>query len=475
MSEKSKTKKNLAELKDFFRNVRYFLFADSLEEAKYRVKVEKELKNQIKPAVRFGLVIILICVFIFGIWGGTAPLDSASIASGFITLSGNRKTIQHFEGGVIEKILVKEGDRVKEGQELVILNPTHPRSELHSILSYLRAATALEKRLIAESQEQDSIDFSSNFLDPSIPEVQTLIRNQQSLFESKNKAFHASINVLKQRILQSQESIKGFQAQLRSNQERRKLNEQQLQSIQALFDKGLATKTSLLDFQRIKQELEGQNGEIASKISEAKEVIIGSESQILNTIQEHKSKISEEYKSNHERLLDYEEKYNRWKDVLERTIIRAPNSGIITSLSYHTVGGIVGPGSKIMDIVPEDDELIAEVRVLPQDIDSIRVGTIAKVQLNAYKQRLVPRISGEVIYVSADKVVNERVASPGEPPQYYVAKIKIDPESINSLSVKVELQPGMPVTAFLVKGTRTFLQYLISPITDSFHKAFKEA
>jgi len=158
-------------------------------------------------------------------------------------------------------------------------------------------------------------------------------------------------------------------------------------------------------------------------------------------------------------------------DVLERKVVKAPVSGIVADLQVHTIGGVIAPGAKIMDIVPEDQKLIVESEVNTQDIESIHVGMIAKISVDAYKSRLVPRLNGKVIYVSADKTFDPR--NPQVPP-HYIARIEIDDNEINNLVADVKLYPGMPVSVFIVKGTRTFLQYLLSPITDSFYKAFKE-
>jgi len=153
---------------------------------------------------------------------------------------------------------------------------------------------------------------------------------------------------------------------------------------------------------------------------------------------------------------------------VERSEIKSPVDGVVTDMQYHTIGGVIASGHKILDIIPQDGNLIVEAKVKLQDIDSIYPGLLAKVQLGAYKSRLVPRIEGKVIYVSADKSTDQQGNS------FYITRIEIDEEQFNRLSATIKLHPGMPVTVFIVKGTRTFLEYLISPIRDSFFKAFKE-
>ena len=183
-----KAEKPISGIKLFFSAAKRFLISKSAEEAKYRKKIENKLAKQVKPAVFFGIISISICLGFFVMWGGFAPLDSAVVAEGAIILSGNHKTIQHLEGGVIEEIFVKDGQEVKADEVLIKLNDTAAKSHVHVILSQLRFAKALEKRLVAEEQDAEEIDFDDGILDLEDKEVQTLIKNQESLFKLKRKA-----------------------------------------------------------------------------------------------------------------------------------------------------------------------------------------------------------------------------------------------------------------------------------------------
>jgi HlyD family type I secretion membrane fusion protein len=244
----------------------------------------------------------------------------------------------------------------------------------------------------------------------------------------------------------------------------------ELETQKDLLKKGLALKPRVNELQSRLDELTGRKAQLETQISNLKQSIAEAELEMLNTETEFQQHVANEYKENHAQLLEIREKYNAAVDRLKRTKIKAPSDGIITDLQYFTVGGVVSPGSKILDIVPQDDTLLVEAEVNPQDIDSIHIGLLARVQLQAYKARLVPRISGEVVYISAD-VITER--GTGKPP-YYIVKVKLSQEEIRSLVADIKLYPGMPASVFIVKGERTFLQYLISPIRDSFYKAFKE-
>ena len=466
--EKKASKLNL--LKNFFVHIKIFLIAKTVEEAKYRKKIENKLVKQIKPAVIFGGIAITICLSLFIIWGGLAPLDSAAIAEGVIIVSGNHKTIQHLEGGIIEEIFVKEGQIVKKNDNLIKLSDTSAKASVQVILSQLRFAMALEKRLIAEEQNDDDIDFNDAVLDAKDKEVQVLLKNQKALFNLNKKALQVQMDVYNQRVLQKNEEIHAYEAKLEAITSRLAIAKEQFDITNELYKKGLESKTRLLHFQERYEELEGEMHSIKASIARAKEEIYETDLHKVHAENDFKQKTAEKYRENHVRVLELAHKLQYAQDVLDRTMIKAHNAGMITGLEYHTIGGVIQQGGKVMDIVPQDDKLIIEAYVLPQFIESVYVGLEAKVQLNAYKSRLVPRILGKVIYVSADRFINQNNGQ-----SFYTIKVELDEDSIKSVNTDIKLYPGMPVTVFIVKGTRTFLQYIISPIVDSFHKAFKEA
>lgn len=456
--------------KKLYEEINNFMKGANPEEAKYIMQYSLDLKKQIYKPIKFTFTVIGVAFGFFIVWGSLAPLDSAVVAPGNIVLSGNRKTIQHKEGGIIQAILVKDGEVVKENQPLVILNDTSDKARLQISLSRLRATKAIEQRLLAEKFDEEKIDFSDPIFDREVPEVEKIIKNQQSLFESKRKAYHGKKDIYNQKIVEQREQIKGLEAMLRSYESQFKILQEQYRNLETLFNKGYAKKTELLEQRRRVQELEGRVGQIKADIANAHETISENQLHIISLENENQKEVDDELKETYSKILDLKEQYEADKDILERTVIKAPNAGIITGLKFHTVGGVVGQGAPLLEIIPQDDKLIVEARIEPKDIESVREGLKAKVQLSAYKTRLVPRIDGEVIYVSADTLEDKSKPQPF----YYIAKVEIKPEEIESINYDIKLQPGMPAETFIIKGERTFLQYLLSPILDSFHKAFKE-
>lgn len=461
---------SMKDMKEFWQSLKAFLFATSLEKSQYFIQVKGDLNKQIASPIKFAKWIIGVTIFFFGIWGGLAPLDSAITAPGSVVLSSNRQIVQYDNHGIIKNILVKDGDSVMKDQPLIELNAAQASANMNIFLSQLRTTTAIEKRLLTEEEGLSDIDFTSPYLNQNDDEVKRLIANQQQLFQVRREMHQAGLEAITKQIEQGHDKIAGEKGQLKSIQAQLGNARTNLHDAEKLFQSGAVNKLYLSQAQDMVQKLEGEVSRITASISITERGILEAKIKLLNLRNEFMNKIEEEYKQNHIMLLEVEQKYNTAKDMLERTTIKAPVDGVISSMTYHTVGGVISPGVKLMEIIPQDDDLVIDSFVSPNEVNSLRVGIPVKIQLNPYKQRLVPRIDGEVIYVSANTILNEQAKQ-----EFFLVKVKIHKAAIEKLNSDVKLLPGMPVTVFLIRGTRTFLQYLISPIIDSFHRAFKEA
>lgn len=428
-----------------------------------------DLKKHISFPLKCTYIIIAIAIGFFILWGSFAKLDSAAVAQGFVALSDKHKTIQHLEGGIIDQILIKEGDAVEENQTLLILNDTNAKAKLQMILSQLRASKAIESRLLSEKFNNNFIDYGDPLLSEDSPEIQKIINTQNDIFKTRTQSVKGKLSILSQKIIQYKEQIKGLEIQQHALNSQFLILQEETVSMQNLYDKAYAPKSDLLDIKKRSLEIEGRIGEISGNIGSINQAIAETELQILDFQNDNQNEINDSLQKTELQIADLQEQFQAAKDVLERTVIKAPQSGIITGLQYFTRGGVIAPGSKIMDIVPQNDELLVEAHIMPKDMESINIGLRSKVQLSAYKSRLVPRVEGEVIYFSADRIEDDKTRYP-----YYIARIRIKPETLNKINYDVKLYPGMPADVFIVKGERTFLQYMISPITDSLHRAFKE-
>ena len=441
---------------------------------------QSSLKKIIKSTTSKSIFLMLLFVFLFCIWGGFAPLDSSAVAPGHIVVSMNHKTIQHLEGGIIGSINVGDGDFVDMGDILIKLNDTKAKTDLQRLETRWNAELATRCRLIAERDKLPEIIFgdSDTLFSNARRDEGNIIRNiradQIALFEARKEEMRSKLAILEQRVAQYTEEKNGLVGQKESLAKQLVIMQKDLTNTSKLFKQGLATKPRFLELERSVENMHGNLIQISSKIIAADEKISESKLDILATKNSFYKSVIDELKDTQLTILDIEEQIRTTQDTLKRTEIRAPVSGIVTDLNYHTLGGVITPGSKILDIVPKDDKLLMEVRVRSQDIDSIYVGMLAKVQLGVYKSRMMPRINGKVIYISADSIEDSTMSTPNGG-TYYKARIELNDEELERGILKeIDLYPGMPGTAFLVKGTRTFFQYIVGPISDSLNKAFIE-
>ena len=327
-----------------------------------------------QPIIVGGWMMIFVFGFL-GLWAAFAPLASAAIAPGKIILSGNKKTIQHLEGGIVEEIYVREGQTIKAGQPLIRLNETAARARMDLFGKQYQTARATEARLIAERDDTPEIAFPDELLNPEKP-TQTLteiIISQKRLFESRRASVQGQAKVLEQKKAQFREEIVGLQAQIDSASEQIALLAEEIRAVRKLLKQGNAQKPRLLALQRQQASLKGDRGNFKARISRAEQSIAEADLQIINGRNEFANKVATEKRETVDKIADLQERLKASADIIDRIIINAPLSGIITALKVHTIGGVIRPGDAIMEIVPID-ELLVEAKVSPQDIDVVRPG-----------------------------------------------------------------------------------------------------
>ncbi len=421
-----------------------------------------------------GIVIMALSVMGFGVWGNTAPIAGAVVASGVFVATGQNKMIQHLEGGVIKEILVREGDVVEPGQTLVELDQTAARAELRRLLLRGARLTAMDARLQTEMREEEDVRFPADLAilaDDS--EVKEIIKTQALTFAARRNnlksdiaSIEESINALKERITGSNIQLEGVRKQLR-------LVDEEIGEKEYLLKSGLVRKPEVLALKRTEANLEGEVGRILGDIGDAKDRIARSIEQINGV---RKTAIKTAVEQLHEargELADVRERMLSAKGVLDRTTITAPVQGVVVKLRYHTNGGVVEPGKPIMELLPLRDELVIEARVRPQDIDSVRHSREAMVRLTALNQRVTPMISGKVVYLSADTLPDERKSMQVGPSDIYLVRVKINKAEAAEIP-GFNPAPGMPAEVFIKTADRTFFQYVTRPIHDSIVRAFRE-
>lgn len=421
-----------------------------------------------------GSAVLLFGVFGFGVWASVAPIDGAVVASGTFVATGQNKIIQHLEGGVIREIAVREGDRVEPGQVLVHLDETAPRAELRRLQLRQIRLMAMDARLQAEMRELSELTFPPEFQDlMTDPDAKAIVENQRLTFEARRRALDSEIATIRDGINALQERVNGSKIQIAGVHEQLKLLNEEIEAKNHLLKSGFVRKPELLVLQRAYANLQGEVGRLQGEMGDARERIARANEQIAGV---RKTAIKTAVEQLHEvrsELNDVRERIRAAKSVLDRVKITAPVRGVVVKLRYHTPGGVIEAGKNIMEILPLDAELIIEVRVRPQDIDSVKRGQHAMVRLTALSQRITPMISGEVIYVSADALPDEKKGAQQAPADIYVARVKLDPAEAASLQGFTPT-PGMPADVFITTVERTFFEYLTKPIRDSMARAFRE-
>ena len=396
------------------------------------------------------------------------------VASGVFVVTGQNKIIQHLEGGVIREIYVREGDRVEAGQVLLDLDETMPRAELQRLFLRRLRLTAIDSRLMAEMREDGEVTFPAEIVNAlaTTPEAKEILDNQKLAFTARRNNLDSDIKSIDESIKALEERIQGSRVQLSAVKRQIVLLDEEIETKDRLVQAGLVRKPELMVLQRTKANLEGEIGRIMGDIGDAKERIARAVEQINGV---RKTAIKTAVDQLHEirgELADVRERMLSSKGVLDRVRVTAPVSGVVVKLRYHTNGGVVEAGKNIMELLPLKDELIIEARLRPQDIDSVKRGQKATVRLTALSQRITPMVSGDVIYLSADTLADEKKSQQVGPTDIYIVRVKLDANTITIPDFKAT--PGMPAEVYIQTAERTFFQYLVKPIHDSMARAFRE-
>jgi HlyD family type I secretion membrane fusion protein len=436
-------------------------------------------RNARLPTV-LGFAVLLAWALGFGVWALVAPLASAVVASGSFVATGQNKQVQHFEGGIIREILVKEGDLVEANQPLVRLDETAVKSKLRRLTLQKYRLIATSARLRAEIESADQIRLPP-LLAAEIddPVVDSIYQAQEAEFRARRTSLLGQEEVLRKEIAGLLESIRGYQSQVSSNHARLALFDEELKAKNSLLDQQLIRRSEILALRRSEVSLSGELGELLGRIGDAKERIARAEQQIVQLRSAAIQKAIEELHRAESGLDDVTEQIRAVQDVVERTDVRAPVRGTVVKLNQYTVGGVVAPGGNILELLPFNDELMIEARVNPNEITHVKSGQHALVRLTALNQRLTPMIDGKVIYLSADIVPEHSARQPNEPEALakrnsFIVRVKLDESDLQKKIDNFRPSPGMPADVFIETGQRTFFNYLIRPVSDSLSRAFRE-
>ncbi len=431
---------------------------------------------EMRRALRDPMVLIGVVAFVGGFLGlllfaSFKTLDEGAVAQGRVVVEGNRKSVQHLEGGIVSNILVRDGDRVEAGQVLIQLDQTKWRAELDLLTGRFFTAQATVDRLLSEQRHHEDVRWSERLVgyapDARLEEV---LEDQQSLFDSRKEELRGQANILRLRVLQIENQVEGKKRQLDASEERLEFTSQQLQQTEDLQKQQLASNSEVYELQNRKSQIQGEIGQLLSDIGALEEKKSETEFQIRQLDSEAQKSINTELVESQSTLSDIREQLNTARDVLERTEIRAPNDGVVLGLSVHSPGAVIDSGAEVLQLVPEDDRLVVEAKVNSLDRDSVEVGLPVRIRLSGLSARNVPEINGTVEWVSAD-AFEERESGF----LFYLSRIGFEPSELTKVEgFEGGFQPGVPVEVAILSGERTFMDYLIQPIKGSLGRAFKE-
>jgi HlyD family type I secretion membrane fusion protein len=422
-----------------------------------------------------GILIMAVTFIGFGVWGNLAPIAGAVVASGVFVATGQNKIVQHLEGGVIREIYVHEGDVVSQGQILLEVDDTSARAELQRLFLRRVRLSSIDARLAAEVTEAPEIRWPEDVTNALavLPEAREIVDNQKMTFAARRNNMNSDIKGIGDSIKALEERIQGSRVQLEATKKQIVLLDEEIETKDRLVQAGLVRKPELMVLQRTRANLEGEIGRILGDIGDSKERIARAVEQINGVRKTAIKTAVEQMHENRGELVDVRERMLGAKGVLDRTRILAPVSGIVVKLRYHTQGGVVEAGKNIMELLPLKEELIIEARLRPQDIDSVKNGQKAMVRLTALSQRITPMVSGDVIYLSADTLADEKKSQQVGPTDIYLVRVKLNREE-SRIIPDFSPTPGMPAEVYIKTAERTFFQYIVKPVHDSMMRAFRE-
>ena len=420
-----------------------------------------------KGAIVTGVLTIGVFFGGLGSWAVLAPLDSAVVGTGTLTVHGNRKTVQHREGGIVAELLVQEGGVVEQGQLLVRLDDTQARAVYDVHRSQLLGDQALTARDLAELADATTIDFPSD-MKPDDPVATAVMNRERIVFHSQVDLLACQLDVVDQRIVQARSQEDGARQQLASMGRQSTLAEQELHAVGELERIGLAPKNRMLELQRGVESLHGQVGQLSSDVARFGSEAVELEAEKLRLRQASESDATHELRDAQLRINDVLPRLAADRDLLGRLDIRAPIAGEVVNLAIFTKGGVIEPGKPIMDIVPRGATIVAEAEIRPEDIEHLHVGQAAQVMATGFSLRDASTIDGEVTVISADGVTDPRSGR-----SYFKAEIALVADRQDGALLR-RLGPGMPVQVIVPTQARTAFDYLVGPLRQSFRGALRE-
>lgn len=434
------------------------------------MEVVDEVDMNSRAPLRWGLAVLLIGFGGFVLWAGFAPLEAGIPAPAVVEVTGNRKIVQHLEGGIIDEILVKDGERVKSGQVLVRLNPTRALAEQGIVISQYISIKAVEARLLAERDNLPAIENDPEFVErfKTDARFENTIKAQERLLETRREALQGEIGILLENQRGAEAQLQGLTRVQASRKSQIDFINRELKGVRELAKDGYLPRNRMFELERDAAQLQAalsndlvEAGRVRNQIAEIKLRVLQLTQDYQKEVQSQLSEVQKEASALHDRLtaLDF---------TLYNTQIRSPIDGVIQNIRVHTIGGVIGPGTTLMEVVPEGQAYVVKAQVPVQAIDRLHAGLPVDITFPAFNHASTPNIPGQVLTISADRLIDEATQMP-----YYAAQVEVTAEGMEMLRDNL-IRPGMPASVMIRTGERTMLSYLMKPLLERIDKSFKE-
>jgi HlyD family type I secretion membrane fusion protein len=381
----------------------------------------------------------------------------------------NRKTVQHQEGGIVGEILVRDGSRVKAGETLILLKDIKVEAGIEMVQTQLDGEVAKAARLSAEQVWADDVKFPPELVSrESDPRIEEILRRETTVFRTRREAYNTQLKLLRAQIKDTQSEIRARGQQIKADQDSVRLAREELESNQRLLKDGFISKMRILTLERSLADVEARFSEHEAELAAARGRVSELQLRAENLRTSMMQEAAMEMQKTTVQILDLRERLRPFQDASERQRIAAPIAGEVVGLKFTTVGAVIGPRDPILDVVPDNIELIIEGRIRPEDINYVVVGAEADVRLTSFRQRITPTVTGSVIYVSADRIEDK-----GERLIYYTVHVRVKPDALAKAG-DLKLQAGMPAELFIKTGARSALLYVLDPITGFLQRSLRE-
>ncbi|MBB4099239.1 HlyD family type I secretion periplasmic adaptor subunit [Sphingomonas kyeonggiensis] len=426
--------------------------------------------------IRLGAIVAALFFVLFLGWAAFVRLDAAAYAPGTLVVSGQRQSVQHRDGGVVGRILVHEGQRVERGQLLMQLAAAEVQAQERALASQSIRLLAQRARLQAEELGKASFAPPREF-DGLAPEdrdeAEVAMQLQRTELSARTAVLVAQRDALGQRVIQSSEQGRGYDRQAVSTQEQLRLIEEQIRVLRPVADKGFVSQTRMRDLERARADLQGRSGQYSASVAQTRGAVGESRMQMLETERSFRERTAADLRDVESRLGEMLPKWIAARDQLERTAIRAPATGAVVGLSIFTPGGVISPGQKLMDIVPEHAALRIQARIAPDDADDLAVGQKTLVRFSGLHERRLPSLEGRLTRLSADSFIDEKTGQ-----SFFTGEVTVPRDQLGLIQAvrgsDFALRAGMPVEVLIPLRKRTALDYALEPLIGSFWSSFRE-